>query len=168
MGAVILWLDGAAVVTSVNPLGPAGLSGEVLVGDQIAEVGGTAVTSVEQARALIVGPSNVPRGCDGCTPRSFHWHPHRRWFVSLLTSCLLVFFRGKQSRAEAEAQYNQPRIRHVSRADRTQAVHRPKLAPNPYPSPLCCSVYSPIILLRKRNFSGSKTNRRCVADQLEL
>ena len=75
MGAVIVWLDGAAVVTSVNPLGPAGLSGEVLVGDHIAEVGGTAVTSVEQARALIVGPSDVPRGCCTCTvtvtPQSF-------------------------------------------------------------------------------------------------
>ncbi len=58
MGAVIIWQDGAVTVTSVNPLGPAGVSGEVLVGDHIVEVGGTAVTSVDQARSLIIGPGN--------------------------------------------------------------------------------------------------------------
>jgi C-terminal processing protease CtpA/Prc len=57
MGAIIVWQNGAVVVTSVNPLGPAGASGEVLIGDQIIEVGGEAVTSVEQARSMIIGPS---------------------------------------------------------------------------------------------------------------
>lgn len=60
MGAVVMWHDGAVVVTSVNPQGPAGASGEVLVGDCIVEVGGTKVTSVEQARGLILGPGKLP------------------------------------------------------------------------------------------------------------
>ena len=60
MGAVVVWQDGAVVVTSVNPLGPAGASGEVLVGDCILGVGGVDVTSVEQARGLIAGPGKLP------------------------------------------------------------------------------------------------------------
>ncbi len=60
MGAVVMWQDAAVVITSINPLGPAGATGEVLVGDHILAVGATAVTSVEQARALILGPSEQP------------------------------------------------------------------------------------------------------------
>ena len=63
MGAVIIWQDGEVVVTSVNPLGPAGVSGEVLVGDRIEGVGGVRVTSVEQARGLIMGPGKLPHCC---------------------------------------------------------------------------------------------------------
>jgi C-terminal processing protease CtpA/Prc len=60
MGAVVVWQDGAVVVTSVNPLGPAGVSGEVLVGDRIVAVGSIEVSSVEQARGLIMGPGKLP------------------------------------------------------------------------------------------------------------
>ena len=60
MGAVVTWQDGAVVITSINPLGPAAATGEVLVGDHIMSVGAVAVSSVEQARALILGPSEQP------------------------------------------------------------------------------------------------------------
>jgi S1-C subfamily serine protease len=87
MGCVIVWQDGAVVVTSVNPLGPAAASGQVLVGDHIVEVGGTAVTSVDQARTLILGPGIFP----SCSARA---------------ACLAdTFFSGKQVRAEAQAQH---------------------------------------------------------------
>ena len=90
MGAVVVWQDGAVIVTSVNPLGPAGATGEVLVGDHIVEVGGTAVTSVDQARTLIVGPGIHPY----CTRRRSR------------AACLAhTFCSGKQVRAEAQAQH---------------------------------------------------------------
>jgi C-terminal processing protease CtpA/Prc len=89
MGAVIIWQDGAIVVTSVNPFGPAGASGEVLVGDHIVEVGGKAVTSVDQARALILGPGIsslllyfTPHTFGGCIRTSFMAHMFSQWEAS--------------------------------------------------------------------------------------
>ncbi len=89
MGAVIIWQDGAVVVTSVNPYGPAGVSGEVLVGDHIVEVGGKAVTSVDQARALILGPGMsslllyvTPCTFGGCIRASLMAHMFSQWEVS--------------------------------------------------------------------------------------
>ena len=93
MGAVIIWQDGAVVVTSVNPFGPAGASGEVLVGDHIVEVGGKAVTSVDQARALILGP--------GISSLQLGFTPHA--LAPLLW--LIFFLSGKQVRAETQAQH---------------------------------------------------------------
>jgi C-terminal processing protease CtpA/Prc len=89
MGAVIIWQDGAVVVTSVNPFGPAGASGEVLVGDHIVEVGGKAVTSVDQARALILGPGISSLQLGSLAP--LLW--------------LIFFLSGKQVRAETQAQH---------------------------------------------------------------
>ena len=173
MGAVVTWQDGAVVITSINPLGPAAATGEVLVGDHIMSVGAVAVSSVEQARALILGPSEQPPAI------ALTWPLAAACTIQIVSrvSCLLPFLSfyhtnspsfyfcsRKQIRCQAQAQHLRPKLRHVSRSDRAQALNRTK-----FPSTPCCprpffSFYTLITVQKQRCTCPQAANGRRVAE----